>query len=97
MMAVSALMAASNNPNDIAIANGIASPLVTAPSTSARAMPIDTAVTATAVDNASAAQRVEVREGQVAHGVSLARAAQVTPPTVPSAPFTSYDGRRGCG
>ena len=28
MMAVSALMAASNNPNDSAIANGIASPLV---------------------------------------------------------------------
>ena len=51
MMAVSALMAASNNPNDSAIANGVASPLVTAPSTSARAMPIDTAVTATAVDN----------------------------------------------
>jgi len=58
MMAVSALMAASNNPNDSAIANGVASPLVTAPSTSARAMPIDTAVTATAVDNASAAVRI---------------------------------------
>ena len=55
MMAVSALMAASNNPNDNAIVNGIASPLVTAPSTSARAMPIDTAVTATAVYSASAA------------------------------------------
>ena len=58
MMAVSALMAASNNPNDSAIVNGIASPLVTAPSTSARAMPIDTAVTATAVDKASAAVKI---------------------------------------
>ena len=58
MMAVSALMAASNNPNDNAIVNGIASPLVTAPSTSARAMPIDTAVTATAVDKASAAVKM---------------------------------------
>jgi hypothetical protein len=49
MMAVSAPMAASNNPNESATANGVASPWVTAPSTSARAMPIDTAVTATAV------------------------------------------------
>jgi hypothetical protein len=55
MMAVTTLMAASHNPNDSAIANGVASPLLTAPSTSARAIPIETAVTATAVDKASAA------------------------------------------
>ena len=58
MIAVSALMAASNNPNESATANGVASPWVTAPSTSARAMPIDTAVTATAVDKASAAVKI---------------------------------------
>src|SRR5262249_24004108 len=38
-----------------AIASGVLSPLVMAPTTSASAMPIETAVTATAVDRASAA------------------------------------------
>jgi len=55
MMAVSAPMAESSKTKESAIATGVASPWVMTPSTSARAMPIDTAVTATAVDKASAA------------------------------------------
>jgi hypothetical protein len=48
-------MAMSSKPKQSAMASGVVSPWVTAPSTSARAMPIDTAVAATAVDSASAA------------------------------------------
>jgi hypothetical protein len=48
-------MAASRKAMQSAIASGVLSPLVMAPTTSARAMPIETAVTATAVDKASAA------------------------------------------
>src|SRR5262249_38406220 len=48
-------MAENSKPMNSAIANGALSPLATVPITSARAMPIDTAVTATAVDSASAA------------------------------------------
>jgi hypothetical protein len=53
--AVSPPIAESSKPMNSATANGVLSPLAIAPTTSARAMPIDTAVTATAVDNASAA------------------------------------------
>jgi hypothetical protein len=57
MMAVSTPMAESSKTKESAIANGVASPWVMTPSTSARAMPIDTAVTATAVDGATLRRR----------------------------------------
>ena len=45
----------NSKPMNSATANAVPSPLTTAPATSARAIPIDTAVMATAVDSASAA------------------------------------------
>src|SRR5438552_13688422 len=54
-MALTALTADSSKPTISAIASDALSPVVTVPTTSARAMPMDTAVTATAVDSASAA------------------------------------------
>src|SRR5262249_9810703 len=54
-MAVTALMAVSSSATPSAIANGTPSPFGTAPATSARAKPIETAVTAPTVDKTSAA------------------------------------------
>ena len=61
-VAVSPPIAESSKPMNSTTANGVLSPLATAPATLARAMPIDTAVTAIAVDNASAAVVINSRK-----------------------------------
>ena len=53
MMAVSPPIANNNKPISSAMASGAGSPSARMPKTSARAMPIDTAVAATTVDSAS--------------------------------------------
>ena len=55
MSIVSPPMVQNRRPMHSATANGMPSPAATAPATSARAMPIDTAVIAIAVETASPA------------------------------------------